>query len=283
MPVDHYENFPVASLLLPKALRAPIEAIYQFARAADDIADEGDASPVERLRELAAFDAALRQIAERKTPEHPIFQRLAPVIHRHALPLSCFHDLLNAFAQDTRQTRYADYPELLDYCRRSANPVGRLVLRLCGAPTASADEQSDAICSALQLINFWQDVGVDWQKGRVYLPQEDLRRFNVSERDIAAWQAKTSRVTPAWRALLAFQVERTRALMLQGAPLARNLPGRLGWEIRLTVQGGLRVLEKIERADYDVFCRRPILSACDALIMTGRALAMFVSKSPPAP
>ncbi|MDR1889352.1 MAG: squalene synthase HpnC [Zoogloeaceae bacterium] len=272
MPVDHYENFPVASLLLPKALRAPIEAIYQFARAADDIADEGDAPPAERLHELASFHAALDRIEARAPHEDadpPLFLRLAPVIRQYALPFSCFHELHDAFAQDVRQTRYADYPELLDYCRRSANPVGRLVLRLCGAPAAVADAQSDAICSALQLINFWQDVAIDWQKERIYLPQEDLQRFGVTEQDIAA-----ARVTPEWRALLAFQVERTRALMLQGAPLCRDLPGRLGWEIRLTVQGGLRILEKIEQADYDVFRHRPTLGAWDWFIMTRRAFTM---------
>ena len=268
MPVDHYENFPVASLLLPKALRAPIEAIYQFARAADDIADEGDAPADERLRGLAEFDAALDRIetnAPHEANEPPLFARLAPVIRQYRLPFSCFHDLLDAFAQDVRQTRYADYPELLDYCRSSANPVGRLVLRLCGTPTATADEQSDAICSALQLINFWQDVGVDWQKARVYLPQEDLRRFGVTEEDIAA-----ARVTPEWRALLGFQVERARALMLAGAPLTHRLPGRLGWEIRLTVQGGLRILEKIEQAVYDVFRRRPTLSSWDWCVIARR-------------
>jgi squalene synthase HpnC len=278
MSVDHYENFPVASLLLPKTLRAPIEAIYQFARSADDIADEGDAPPAERLRELAVFDAALDQIAAREIPEHPVFQRLAPVIHQYALPLSCFHDLLDAFAQDVRQTRYADYPELLDYCRRSANPIGRLVLCLSGASTAIADELSDAICSALQLTNFWQDIAVDWQKKRIYLPQEDLRHFGVAEQDIAA-----ARLTPEWRALLAFQVKRTRALMLQGAPLARHLPGRLGWEIRFTVQGGLRVLEKIEQMDYDIFHRRPTLGVSDWLIMTQRALTMRASNAPAIP
>lgn len=272
MPVEHYENFPVASLLLPKALRAPVEAIYQFARAADDIADEGDAPADERLRGLADFDAALDRIeaqAPHAADEHPLFQRLAPVIHQYQLPYSCFHDLLDAFAQDVRQTRYADYPQLLDYCRRSANPVGRLVLRLRGTPTAAADEQSDAICSALQLINFWQDVAVDWQKARVYLPQEDLQRFGVAEEDIAA-----TRVTSEWRELLGFQVERTRALMLAGAPLVHSLSGRLGWEIRLTVQGGLRILEKIAQADYDVFRRRPTLSAWDWCIMARRAFTM---------
>ncbi|GHU13705.1 squalene synthase HpnC [Betaproteobacteria bacterium] len=272
MPVDHYENFPVASLLLPKALRAPIAAIYQFARAADDLADEGDASTDERLRALADFDAALDRIeanAPHAADEHPLFQRLAPVIWQHRLPYACFHDLLDAFAQDVRQKRYADYPQLLDYCRRSANPVGRLVLRLCGTPTAAADLQSDAICSALQLINFWQDVAVDWQKARVYLPQEDLQHFGVAEDDIAA-----ARITPKWRDLLGFQVERTRALMMSGAPLTHSLPGRLGWEIRLTVQGGLRILEKIEQADYDVFRRRPTLGVLDWCIMARRALTM---------
>ena len=273
MPVDHYENFPVASFLLPKALRAPIEAIYRFARAADDLADEGDASPEARLAALAEFCGQLDLIAagiasgtgakNAMTPDHPVFQPLAPVIQQHDLPLACFYDLLSAFAQDVVKTRYADYRELLDYSRRSANPVGRLILALTGQATPENLRQSDAICSALQFINFWQDVGIDWQKGRVYLPQEDLQCFGVRLPEIAEFQSGEMPLTPGWKALMAFQIERSRALMLSGAPLTRMLPGRLGWEIRLTVAGGLRILEKIEAADYDVFFHRPALTLSD--------------------
>ncbi|MDR0735311.1 MAG: squalene synthase HpnC [Zoogloeaceae bacterium] len=275
--MDHYENFPVASLLLPRALRAPIAEIYRFARMADDIADEGDAPPETRLRQLAAFDAALERIERALAegteflaetgPEPQLFQRLMTVIRRYRLPVQYFRDLLSAFSQDVRKRRYADFPELLDYCRRSANPVGRLILHLRGTPTAADLRRSDAICSALQIINFWQDVAVDWQKGRVYLPQADLRRFGVDEADIAA-----GRRTPEFCALMRFEVERARLLMRLGAPLARELPGRLGWEIRLTVQGGLRILEKIQNAHYDIFRHRPTLKALDWLCMAKRAL-----------
>ena len=269
MPVDHYENFPVASLLLPKALRSPIEAIYRFARAADDIADEGEALPEERLAALAAFQAELDVLQRGELSPHPVFQQLSPVISSYQLPISLFRDLLDAFSQDVHKKRYADYAELLDYCRRSANPVGRLVLGLLGSSSQQWLAESDAICSALQLINFWQDVAVDWQKGRIYLPEDEMARFAVSEADIAV-----GKQSEAWRALMRFQVERTRALMEFGAPLARRLPGRLGWEIRFTVQGGLRILEKITAADFDVFNNRPVLKKMDWLIITKRALMM---------
>src|SRR5574343_1457192 len=189
MSVDHYENFPVASLLVPSGLRRPIEAIYRFARSADDIADEGDASAAERLAGLAASRAELDCIEAGTPARTPLFADLARVIAAHALPVQLFRDLLDAFAQDVVKKRYADYPELLDYCRRSANPVGRLVLHLFGRIGAAQLEQSDGICTALQLINFWQDVAIDWQKGRVYLPQDDLARFRISETQIAAADA----------------------------------------------------------------------------------------------
>lgn len=269
MPVDHYENFPVASLLLPKALRQPIEVIYHFARSADDLADEGDAPPAERLKSLDAYRQALDQIEAGSPPDIPLFQNLARVIGTHQLPVQLFRDLLDAFAQDVVKTRYSDYPELLDYCRRSANPVGRLVLHLFGRTSPEQLHQSDCICSALQLINFWQDVGIDWQKNRIYLPQDDMARYGISAQDIAAGAD-----TPAWRQLMAFQVQRSRALMLEGAPLVRHLPGRLGWEIRLTVQGGLRILERIEKAQYDVFRQRPKLGLPDWLAIARRSLTM---------
>jgi squalene synthase HpnC len=269
MSVDHYENFPVASILLPRRLVPAVEAIYAFARSADDIADEGDVLPAERLAALGAYEAALDAIARGDTPADPMFARLADALRRHALPLQPLRDLLSAFRQDVVTTRYPDYPTLLDYCRRSANPVGRLMLGLYGTVDQTSLRQSDAICSALQLINFWQDVGIDIGKGRIYLPQDDLARFGVSEAQIVGADAG-----PAWRALMGFEVERARVLMLEGAPLATRLPGRIGWELRLVVQGGLRILDAIERADYDVFRRRPRLKRTDWCVLLWRALRM---------
>jgi squalene synthase HpnC len=269
MAVDHYENFPVASILLPRRLVPAVEAIYAFARSADDIADEGDALPAARLAALAAYDDALDAIAAGRAPQEPLWQRLAAAIEQYCLSLQPLRDLLSAFRQDVVTTRYPDYALLLDYCRRSANPVGRLMLALYGEVDEVSLRQSDAVCSALQLINFWQDVAIDIDKGRIYLPMEDLARFGVLEDDIRA-----ARTGPAWDALMRFEVARARALMLEGAPLATRLPGRIGWELRLVVQGGLRILEAIEQADYDVFRRRPTLGRLDWLLLLWRALRM---------
>jgi len=253
MPVGHYENFPVASLLLPAALRAPVEVIYRFARSADDFADEGFEPAGIRLQKLQRYREQL------DAPAEPLFLEIGKIVREHELPLQLLRDLLDAFSQDVVKKRYAGYAELLAYCRRSANPVGRLLLHLFKRTTESNLRQSDAICSALQLVNFWQDAGVDYLKqNRVYLPQDEMARFGVTERHL-----RDGRCDDAWRALMAFQVDRTRALMLSGAPLGRALPGRLGLEIRATVQGGLRILDKIEAAGYDVFRRRPVLRAFD--------------------
>ncbi|MCK0512690.1 squalene synthase HpnC [Aromatoleum buckelii] len=271
MPVDHYENFPVASLLLPARLREPVEAIYAFARSADDIADEGDAPAVARLARLKDYRLELDAIGRGAPPRDvglaPMFDRLGRNIRAHALPLPLFRDLLDAFGQDVGKTRYADFAELADYCRRSANPVGRLLLHLYGAATPDNLRLSDRICTSLQLINFWQDVAVDWAKRRIYVPQDELARFGVGEADIDA-----GRCDERWRALMAFEVQRARATMLEGAPLARRLPGRIGWELRLMVAGGLRILERIEAADYDVFRRRPTLGRTDWPRLAWRAL-----------
>lgn len=276
MPVDHYENFPVASLLLPKRLRAPVSAIYAFARRADDIADEGHASPGERIAALNGHEEQLDRIAAGQAPDaldQAMFERLADVIARHALPIGPLRDLLSAFRQDVVTTRYADFDSLMDYCRRSANPVGRIMLALYQVPFGEREmlrlQQADCICSALQLINFWQDVAVDLGKGRVYLPQDDMLRFGVSERML-----EDGVTDQRWRALMTFQVERTRAMMLQGAPLALALPGRIGFELRLVVQGGLRILERIELAEHDVFRRRPVLGPGDWLRLFGRSIRM---------
>ena len=279
MPVDHYENFPVASVLLPSRLREPVEAIYAFARSADDIADEGDATAGERLAGLDAYRAELDAIADGRPGVSPalapIFSRLEDNVRRFALPLQPMRDLLDAFSQDVVKTRYASFDELLDYCRRSANPVGRLLLHLYGRTEADALARSDAICTSLQLINFWQDVAVDWDKDRVYLPAEDLARFGASEDDIAA-----GRCDARWRALMHFEVARSREMMLAGAPLATLLPGRIGLELRLIVCGGLRILERIEAVDYDVFRRRPTLGREDWLRLVWRALAFQSSTRP---
>jgi phytoene synthase len=253
MSVGHYENFPVASLLLPAALRAPVEVIYRFARNADDFADEGSDPPEIRLQKLQRYREQL------DSPAEPLFHQVHKIIREHELPLQLFRDLLDAFSQDVTKKRYADFGEVLDYCRRSANPVGRLLLHLFKRTTESNLRQSDAICSALQLVNFWQDVDVDYTKdNRVYLPQDEMARFGVSERHLAE-----RRCDDAWRSLLSFQMGRTRELMMSGAPLGRALPGRIGLEIRATVQGGLRILDKIQAAGYDVFRRRPVLRAFD--------------------
>ena len=266
MSVDHYENFPVASILLPARLRRPIAAIYRFARGADDIADEGEASDQERLQGLAAYRAEIDRIAAGQAPVDAAFAELAEVIECWRLPPQLFRDLLDAFAQDVVQKRYDDYPQLLDYCRRSANPVGRLLVHLADRASDDNLRRSDCICSALQLINFWQDIAIDWQKGRVYLPQDDLARFGITEAQLADF-----RWDERWAALLAFQTDRARALMREGAPLVHELPGRLGWEIRLTVQGGLAILEKIDRVRGDVFAHRPLLRRGDWLRMACRA------------
>lgn len=266
MPVDHYENFPVASILLPRRLRKPVAAIYHFARAADDIADEGELSDAERLQGLDDFRDELTHIANGETPLSPLFKRLAAEIGEHALPLQPFHDLLDAFSQDVVKKRYADYDELLDYCRRSANPVGNLLLHLYEEATPVTLAYSDAICTALQLINFWQDVKKDWAIGRVYLPQEELARFGVDEAQIG--QAVCNE---QWRALMKFQVDRARALMLQGRPLGSILTGRIGLEMRMIIAGGLRILDKLEAADYDMFNKRPVLKPYDWVIMLAKS------------
>jgi squalene synthase HpnC len=269
MPVDHYENFPVASFLLPKELVPAVEAIYAFARSADDIADEGDALPAERLAALEAYEAALGAIGRGEPAADPMFRRLAAIIAQYGLPLQPFYDLLSAFKQDVVVKRYPDFDQLLDYCRRSANPVGFLMLSLYKATDAPNLRDSDAICSSLQLINFLQDVAIDREKDRIYVPLDDLARFGVTP-------ARLDQQHPdeRWRALMAFEVARARALLLSGAPLALRLPGRIGWELRLVVQGGLRILEAIERVDYDVFARRPKLRGVDWLLLGWRALWM---------
>lgn len=261
MSVGHYENFPVASLLLPAHLRAPIAVIYRFARSADDFADEGDDPPQRRLEKL---DAYRRQL---DSPTEPLLQEVQRIIQEHALPVRLFHELLDAFTQDVTKARYASFTELRDYCRRSANPVGRLLLHLFKRASETELAQSDAICTSLQLVNFWQDAALDYAKGRIYLPQDELALYGVGERHFAGRVCDS-----AWRRLMEFQVRRARDLMLSGAPLGRGLPGRIGVEIRATVHGGLRILEKLERANYDMFRHRPALRWFDWPLLLAKSL-----------
>lgn len=274
--VDHYENFPVASWLCPPRLRPPIAAIYWFARTADDIADEGQAPAGERLCELDGMRSDLLacfggQPDSGRWPR--VFTALRAAIEGFGLPQQPLADLLDAFSQDVRKTRdgavYADRAELLDYCRRSANPVGRLLLHLYLVRDACALAEADAICSALQLINFWQDLGVDVPRGRYYLPAADCRRHGIDALQPAQWAQH-----PAAPALVRELCDWARALMLAGAPLVHRVSGRAGWELRLVVQGGLRILERIAACGHDTLHVRPTLRRRDAPLLLWRALRM---------
>jgi squalene synthase HpnC len=273
MPIDHYENFPVASILLPTHLQEPVGQIYWFARSADDLADEGQALPAERLASLNAYDAQLDQIdagAPLSTACEPArFERLAVLIRTWPLSSRHFHDLLSAFMQDVVTTRYESYDLVLDYCNRSANPVGRLMLELYRKSTPALVARSDAICSSLQLINFWQDVEVDARKGRIYIPLDDLKRFAVDPQALLDG-------TPGagFASLMRFECDRARTLMHSGASLVHDLPGRIGLELRMVVQGGLRILDRLERVNFDVYHARPVLGRADWLAMAFRALTM---------
>lgn len=275
-PVEHYENFPVASWLCPPHLRRPIAAIYHFARTADDIADEGDAPPDIRLADLAAFRADLTAVAQGQPPGPrwpQVFGPLAAAIRDFALPPIRLADLLDAFEQDVHRTRdgagYTDWIDLLHYCRRSANPVGRLLLHLYGITDPISLDQSDRICTGLQVVNFLQDLGTDVTRGRFYFPQ-DRCGFHAITRE----QLLARRTTPAIRALVLENVMWCRTTLKAGAPLAKAVPGRAGWELRLVVQGGLRVLEKIEAIDHDVLAHRPVIGRADAPLLLWRALRM---------
>jgi phytoene synthase len=266
---SHYENFPVASLLLPAAMRPHIAAIYAFARAADDFADEGDLPAAtrlallddwgSRLREAAGTAPAGRPLSDGGSPERDaIFLALGNTIRTCSLPVGLFEDLLSAFRQDVATKRYATWAEVLDYCRRSANPVGRLVLRVAGHDAASLDRASDAVCTALQLTNFWQDLDRDWQKGRLYVPREDRERFGAREADLDARV-----MSPAWREALSDMADRTRRLFEEGRAVCDGLGGRLRYELRLTWLGGMRILARLEAAGFDVFTARPALHSSD--------------------
>ena len=270
--VEHYENFPVASFLCPPALRPAIAAIYWFARTADDLADEGDASPEQRLADLAAYQADLAACTAGVPASNrwsTVFTPLGKAMAQHALPVNLLEDLLSAFEQDVVKTRYADQGELLEYCRRSANPVGRLLLHLYKVTDAESLGQSDSICTALQLINFWQDLSVDIANGRIYLPADGFAKNGVDESQLLQRD-----VNPATTALVAANLKWAQTLMKQGAPLVKKVPGRAGWELRLVVQGGLRIAEKVEQLGFATLRHRPKLNAWDGAVMLWRAVWM---------
>jgi squalene synthase HpnC len=265
----HYENFPVASVLLPSYLRRHVVAVYAFARAADDFADEGSLSAAERYALLDGWQERLQHAGQSTAPGPPsrlgepanapqIFQALGATIREKRLSLGLFEDLLSAFRQDVAVTRYDTWDDVFDYSRRSANPVGRLVLRIAGHDDPGLDRWSDAFCTALQLTNFWQDLAVDFKRGRIYVPQLEVRAHAASELDLAQMEASR-----AWRRVVAAAVARTRELFAAGRPLCDVLGGRLRLELRATWLGGMRVLSRIEEAEFDVLRRRPRLGVAD--------------------
>ena len=283
-PITHYENFPVASWLCPPHLRSPIAAIYWFARTADDLADEGDATAEERLNDLEAFrtdlvaaskNAPNASFASTRWPH--VFTPLTAAIAKFSLPIKHLDDLLSAFEQDIRKTRdglgYKTEAELLDYCTRSANPVGRLLLHLYGITDAKALSYSDDICTSLQLINFWQDISQDIPRSRFYIPEDACAQFGVSRAELISAVGKNIQSQNATK-LIAHQAINTSARMLKGSQLVHLIPGRAGWELRFVVQGGLRILDKIKALDHAMLVKRPKLTKLDYVVIGWRALWM---------
>jgi squalene synthase HpnC len=284
----HYENFPVASVLIPAAMRRHVAAIYSFARAADDFADEGRLPAERRLHLLAGWNARLTAAAAGDVPQSAapgepanapeIFTALAATIRDRDLPIGLFQDLMSAFRQDVPLTRYASWDQLLDYCRRSANPVGRLVLRVAGYRDQALDGWSDAVCTALQLANFWQDLGIDFSRGRVYVPADVMQQHGARPEDLA------SGVTPEWRATLADVTNRTANLFEDGRPVCDAVRGRLRYELRATWLGGTRILQRLRDSGFDPLAHRPHLGATDVPWVAWRLLtwqpAAAASSSP---
>ena len=269
----HYENFPVASLLVPRRMRRHVAAVYAFARAADDFADEGNLASADRLRLLDEWEGRLHEAAASATPGPPanageppetqgVFLALGESIRSLSLPVQYFEALLSAFRQDVTVTRYRTWDDMMRYCQRSANPVGRLVLRIAGYDDPRLDAASDALCAALQLTNFWQDLKVDFDRGRIYLPEDERERHGALERDLAAGD-----ITPAWQRALATAAARTRLLFDEGRYVCDGVRGRLRYELRATWLGGTRILDHLERSGFDVVRRRPTLGAADAVLL----------------
>lgn len=293
MPVDHYENFPVASFALPAHLRHPVEAIYAFARTADDFADEGDASTAERIAALNAYEDQLDLIEQGRPATDKLFHDLAEIIKAHGLPLQPFRDLLSAFRQDVEKTRYASFGEVMDYCRRSANPVGRLLMVLFKDSDARHLAYSDGLCSSLQLINFLQDVGIDYAKGRIYFPQDELARAGLSDAllgNLCSASPLAEKATPTLAPLAGIpvmstvsspearfgsfmqgQIQRVRNMLQASAPLGLVLKGRIGFETRMIIAGGDRILRKLHNDPLAPLKRRVKLNAWDWTVIILRA------------
>lgn len=279
MSINHYENFPVASLLLPSHLRPAVRNVYAFARGADDIADEGDATPEVRTAALNRWRNALQDITQHHAPtqlddhERMLFEALKGTITQHNLPVQPFFDLLSAFGQDVHTHRYANESALLDYCSRSANPVGRIMLHLYGEVEPHDLEQADAICTGLQRTNFCQDVAIDWLKGRLYIPLDRMAYHGIDDSYLTQCVEQPPRITStAWQATMSEQINASRRHLLTGQSLAYRLRGRIGFELRLVVQGGLAILDKIDRIDYNIFAHRPVLVKTDWIVLLWRAL-----------
>jgi squalene synthase HpnC len=268
---SHYENFPVGSLLVPRRLRKHVYAIYAFARTADDFADEDRMPGEARGGALERWEAMLDQSFS-GTSHHPIFIALSSTAREIDLPVSLFKDLIAAFKQDLTVLRYETFDQLLGYCKLSANPVGRLILMLSGLRSKQLFMWSDSICTALQLANHWQDLSLDLDKDRIYIPQEDLARFNITEDDL-----KRREVTAPFRELMRMEVTRARRLFIEGKPLCISVKGRMGLELRAVWLGGWRILDRIESNGFDVFTRRPVITSSDKLriIFSAAAKAGF--------
>lgn len=263
----HYENFPVASWFLPARYRQPISVIYAFARTADDFADEGNLDKQQRLARLEEYDELLTKINSGQDTDNPIFIALSDVIKKHNIPVQLFHDLLTAFKQDVTKKRYANFGEVMEYCRFSANPVGRLLLYLYGEKDERSLSQSDAICSALQLINFYQDISQDFEENnRIYLPQDEMEQFNVKESHIKNRTSDTN-----MQNLMRFQLQRAMKLLNAGAPLGKTLKGRIGFELRMVILGGAKIVQKISENPHNLFSR-PRLNKKDIIWMCWKAL-----------
>lgn len=263
---EHYENFPVASMFLPRERRPYIAAIYAFARLADDMADEGTMSPEQRLEALEAWEDKLGR-CYRGRADHPVFVALAETASAKQIPQQLFADLLAAFRMDVTRSRYETFSQIIGYCRLSANPIGRLVLHVFDDADDSTMPLSDHICTALQLANFWQDTSRDVQKGRIYVPLEDLEAFRYTEAEFLRGVEDDR-----FHDLMRFQVERTRKLFIEGKPLIMRVTPQLRFELRLTWNGGMAILKKIERERYALFTSRPHLTWVDKISILGSAL-----------
>lgn len=272
----HYENFPVASVFLPKHLREPIALIYSFARQADDFADEGDATIEQRLSALNEFRDELDLLQAYIKPQTAFFAALGLMVRSKNLLFKPFYDLLDAFSQDVTKIRYQNFQEVLDYCSRSANPIGRLLLHLYQAATPNNVELSDNICSALQIINFLQDIAIDFKKNdgkqRIYMCQDELLKFGITEQQIAAYVYASVPVDSQWQEFMQFNLQRVHGLLIAGKPLGRILKGRIGFEMRMIIAGGERIITKITKVDGDIFNHRPTLNNWDWLLILTKAL-----------